>query len=281
MSDNELGLFLRTRRAAITPAEVGLPVAPRRRAKGLLRSEVAALARVSVEYVTRLEQGRDRRPSPQILAGLADALRLSASERAHLLRLTKVSDPGFHCLGVRRPARTVRPTVRALIDRMEPSPVVLLNRLGDVLAFTGAYERLMAPIGLLEPARPNLPRFVLTDDRARKAYPDWERIADEEVAALKQGPFRADPHIAALADELTLTAGEAFTRRVDTVPGMAGANGVIRLAHPTVGDLNLAYEVLDLPADDDQRLIVHLPADPATETALERLRPQQIHLLAG
>jgi transcriptional regulator with XRE-family HTH domain len=93
---NELGLFLRTHREAVTPAEVGLPTGTRRRTAGLRRSEVAALARVSVEYVTRLEQGRDRRPSPQVLSALADALRLTASERVHLYRLTKGADSGFN-----------------------------------------------------------------------------------------------------------------------------------------------------------------------------------------
>ncbi|WP_433789817.1 helix-turn-helix transcriptional regulator [Actinoplanes sp. CA-252034] len=282
VDDNELGLFLRKRREAITPDEVGLPAGPRRRAPGLRRSEVAALARVSVEYLTRLEQGRDRRPSPQVLSALAGALRLSAGERAHLLRLTKASDPAYNCLGGdSRPARTVRPTVRAVLDRLDPAPAVLLNRLGDILARTAAYERLMGPIGLLDGARPNLARFVLTDERARVAYPDWERVADEEVAALKQGPFRADPHIAALADELTVTAGEAFTRRVETVPGLPGASGVLRLIHPTVGHLRLAYEVMDLAADDDQRLIVLLPADIETTTALDRLVVPPLHLLAG
>ncbi|MEV4279069.1 helix-turn-helix transcriptional regulator [Actinoplanes xinjiangensis] len=279
MSDNELGLFLRTRREAITPAQVGLPAGPRRRAPGLRRSEVAALARVSVEYVTRLEQGRDRRPSPQVLSALADALRLSPAERAHLLRLTKASDPGYNCLGGNtRPARTVRPTVRAVIERLEPSPAVLLNRLGDVLAHTTAYGRLMGPIGLLDAPQPNVARFVLTDERARSAYPDWEKIADEEVAALKQGPFRADPHIAALADDLTITAGEVFSRRVETVPGLPCASGVLRLAHPLAGPLRLAYEVLELPAGDDQRLVVLLPADTVTAAALARLETPSLQL---
>lgn len=281
VSDNELGLFLRTRRAAITPAEVGLPAGPRRRAPGLRRSEVAALAGVSVEYVIRLEQGRDRRPSPQVLSALAQALRLSAGERSYLLRLTKAADPGYDCLGRTRPARTVRPTVRAMLDRLDPTPAVLLNRLGDVLAHTSGYERLMGPLGLLEAARPNLPRFILTDKRAREAFPDWERIADGEVAALKQGPFRANPHIAALADELTVTAGDAFTRRVETVPGLPESSGRLEMAHPEAGMLRLAFEVLDLPADDDQRLIVHLPADAATEAALDRLHAQRLRLLAG
>jgi transcriptional regulator with XRE-family HTH domain len=284
VSENELGLFLRVRRESVTPAEVGLPAGRRRRAVGLRRSEVAALAGVSVEYVTRLEQGRDRRPSPQVLAALADALRLTPSERAHLYRLIKAADPGFNCRGQTAPARTVRPTVQALLDRLEPAPAVLLNRLGDLLAYTAGYERLAGPIGLLDATPPNVVRYILTDSRARSAYPDWDHIADEQVAALKQGPFRADPHVATFVDELTVIAGDAFTQRVDTVPGLAKSNGVLRLAHPTAGILRLAYETLELPADDDQRLIILLPADEATWAALDRLnshRPQPLRLVAG
>lgn len=264
-------MFLRLRREAVTPGEVGLPTGPRRRTPGLRRAELATLAGVSVEYVTRLEQGRDRRPSAQVLSALADALQLTPGERIHLYRLTKAGDSGFTCMGGAAPARAVRPTVRALLDRLEPAPAVLLNRLSEILACTTGYERLVAPIGLLDGTPPNLARFVLTDDRARTAYPDWDHIADEQVAALKQGPFRADRHVAALADELSLTAGSAFTERVDTVPGLPKSSGVARLIHPEVGELRLAYETLDLPADDDQRLIVHLPADDATSTALDRL----------
>ncbi|GLH98163.1 helix-turn-helix transcriptional regulator [Phytohabitans aurantiacus] len=284
VSDNELGLFLRVRREAVTPAEVGLPAGPRRRATGLRRSEVAALAGVSVEYVTRLEQGRDRRPSPQVLSALADALRLTVGERAHLYDLTKAADPSFNCRGDASPARTVRPTVRAMLDRLEPTPAVLLNRLNDILAYTAGYERLLGPVGLLDAATPNHARFIFTDERARTAYPDWDQVANEEVAALKQGPFRADPHMANLADELTVAAGEAFTRRVDAVPALARSSGVFRLAHPEVGTLRLAYETLDLPADDAQRLIVHLPADAATSAALDRLNthpPQPLRLVVG
>lgn len=284
MSANELGLFLRVHREAVTPAEVGLPAGPRRRAAGLRRSEVAALAGVSVEYVTRLEQGRDRRPSPQVLSALADALRLTAGERTHLHRLTKAADPGYNCRGGTTPARVVRPTVRALLDRLEPTPAVLLNHLSDILAHTAGYERLVRPVGLLDAATPNLARFVFTDGRARGAYPDWDHVADEQVAGLKEGPFRADPHLAALADELTVTAGDAFARRVDTVPALAKPSGVLRLTHPEVGTIRLAYETLELPAGDDQRLIVYLPADAAASSALDRLdsRPSQpLRLVAG
>lgn len=273
MSDNELGLFLRVHREAVSPAEVGLPAGPRRRATGLRRSEVAALAGVSVEYVIRLEQGRDRRPSPQVLSALADALRLTASERVHLYRLTKAAEPGFNCRGRDSggSGQVIRATVQALLGRLEPTPAALLDQLGDILAHTDGYDRLARPTGLLEAGRPNLARFLFTDDRARVVFPDWDHAADEAVAALKQGPFRADPRVAALADELAISAGDAFTRRVASIPGFTTGTGVLRLAHPAAGMLRLAYETLDLPADDAQRLVVYLPADAATATALDSL----------
>lgn len=272
MSDNELGLFLRSRREAVSPARAGLPAGPRRRTPGLRRSEVATLAGVSVEYLVRLEQGRDRHPSPSVLAAIADALLLTPSERIHLYRLTKTGDPGFSCMGGAHPARTIRPAVRAILDHLEPAAAVVLNRLGDVLACTDGYRRLMAPTGLLDdPPAANLALFVFGDARARDFYPDWEHIADQQVAALKQGPFRADPATAALADQLEILAGAEFTRRVATVPSLPAATGTTRVRHAVAGPLRLSYETLDLPADDDQRLFVHLPADEPTAAALAEL----------
>ncbi|MCP2274652.1 Helix-turn-helix domain-containing protein [Nocardia amikacinitolerans] len=284
VSDNELGLFLRSRREAVTPARVGLPAGPRRRTPGLRRAELATLAGVSVEYITRLEQGRDRHPSPPVLAALADALQLAPSERIHLHRLTK-TDPGFTCMGDAQPNRQVRATVRAMLDHLDPAAAVVINRLGEVLACTDGYRRLMGPTGLLD-ADPfaNLARFVFADPRAREVYPDWDHVADQQVATLKQGPFRADPAIAALADELTVVAGDEFTDRVASVPSLPAATGITRLAHPTAGPLRLAYETLDLFADDDQQIIVHLPADDATAAALDALagrRPGQLRAVSG
>ncbi|MET7769580.1 helix-turn-helix domain-containing protein [Nocardia sp. NPDC005366] len=272
MSDNELGLFLRSRRESVPPAQVGLPAGPRRRTPGLRRAELATLAGVSVEYIIRLEQGRDRRPSPPVLSALADAMRLTPSERIHLHRLTKAADPGFSCMGGAPPNRAVRPTVRAVLDRLEPTAAVVVNRLGEVLAYTEGYRQLMEPAGLLDdPGSANLAVFTFADARARTVYPDWEHVADEVVAALKHGPFRADRDIAALVDELTVVAGAEFTRRLDTVPSLPAATGVTRFAHPAVGPLRLAFETLDLSADDDQQLVVHLPADAATAAALDSL----------
>ena len=283
MADNELGLFLRNRREALTPAAVGLPPGPRRRTPGLRRSELAALAGVSVEYVTRLEQGRDRHPSASVLSALAGVLRLSTSERIHLQRLSKGAG-GFACRPGGGAGRDVRPSVRALVQRLSPTAAVLVNDMGDLLMWTTGFEELAGPTGLLEGAPPNLPRYVFTDERARATFPDWDRVADEQVAELKQGPFRADPYLAALADELIVSAGQAFDRRLVTVPGEAAAHGVQRWHHPHAGDLRMTYETLELPADDGQRLIVHLPADDATAAALASLgrhRSPGLRLVSG
>ncbi|MEV2256301.1 helix-turn-helix transcriptional regulator [Streptomyces sp. NPDC050147] len=284
MSDNELGTFLRTSREAVTPAEVGLPTGPRRRTPGLRRSEVATLAGVSVEYLTRLEQGRDRHPSPQVMGALADALRLSLEERLHLRNLEKATRGDPCCPTASVPSRSVRPTVRALVDRLEPTPAVLLNRLGDVLAYTSGYERIMRPIGLLDDERPNLIRFLFTDERARAAYPEWDQAADEQVAVYRAASMLPDPHAEAFADELTVVAGAPFADRMEAVPRLPRQSGVERLTHPEAGAVRLSYETLTLPDADGQRLVVHLPADEASSAALDRLngrRPGGLRAVTG
>ncbi|GAB2625653.1 transcriptional regulator [Paractinoplanes abujensis] len=269
MSENELGLFLRSRRESIDPAAVGLPAGSRRRTPGLRRSEVAMLAGVSVEYVTRLEQGRDRHPSPPVLGALADVLRLTGNDRVHLYRLTKGAGATFPCRAGLTPSRVLRPTLRALLERLEPALAVLVNHLGDLVARTETFDAFARPLGLLETDPPNLLRYVLTSPRARTVFPEWPAVADHWVATLKEGPFRADPYVAAVADELSVIAGDEFTSRVATVPGVPAPTGVLRVAHPELGPLDLAYESLELPADDSLRLLVYLPADSATAHVLE------------
>jgi transcriptional regulator with XRE-family HTH domain len=270
VTDNELGRFLRDRREATPPAAVGLPDGVRRRTPGLRRAEVATLAGVSVEYLTRLEQGRDRHPSPEVLNALATALRFSSTDRLHLRYLGK-ANAGVICPAGTAPAADVRPTVRALLDRLEPGPAVVLNRLGDVLAATTGYERLTCPVGLLDGHRPNVVRYVLADPRARTTYPDWDRVADHHVAQLKGEVRRGDPDAANLADDLTVLVGPEFTDRMAAPSGPPERTGVERMVHPEVGGLRLAYEILELPDADEQRLVVHLPADAATTAALDRL----------
>lgn len=278
MSDNQLGAFLRARREAVTPAQVGLPEGGRRRTPGLRRSELATLAGVSVEYLARLEQGRDRHPSPAVLGALADALRMAPAERVHLRILSKSGD-GAGCQAA--PADTVRPTVRTLLDRLEPTPAVLVNRLGDLLAWTGGYERLAGPVGLLDGDPPNLVRYTFTDERARSAYPDWDGVADERVASLRTASAGDCPHFSGFIDELVVTAGASFSERGKAPPRLPRRSGVERFVHPDAGELRLAYETLDLPIGDDQSLIAYLPADDATAEGLARLRPRTLRAVSG
>jgi transcriptional regulator with XRE-family HTH domain len=259
VSDHELGAFLRTRREAVIPAEVGLPGGGRRRTPGLRRAELATLADVSVDYLVRLEQGRDRRPSPQVLGALADALRLSAGDR-ELLRLAAKTTGGDPCPAAEPPAESVRLTVLALLDRLGPTPAYVANRLGDVLASTPAFQRLAGPVGLLDGRPPNVVRFVFGDARARNVFPDWGQVADEQIALLRVDSRRADPHAADLAKELEAVAGAAFSERFAAPARLPARTGTERWLHPEAGELRLQYEILEL-ADDGQRLVVYLPGD--------------------
>jgi transcriptional regulator with XRE-family HTH domain len=265
---SELGVLLRAYREALAPEDVGLPRGARRRTPGLRRSELATLAEVSVEYLTRLEQGRDKHPSPEILGALADALRLPSDERFLLLRASKGTNGAC---AVDPPAESLRPPVRALLDRLEPSPAVLLNRVGDVLAATSTYRRLLEPFGLFDDDHPNLLRFVLTEPRAREAFPDWGHVADRQVAALRMESVPGDPHVAELAAAMAVLAGAEFSDRFAAPLPARYRTATERMRHPEAGDLRLDVETLALPDADDQRLVVHLPADEATSDALDRL----------
>ncbi|MFF5970593.1 helix-turn-helix domain-containing protein [Streptomyces sp. NPDC012769] len=284
MSENELGAFLRARREALTPAEAGLPTGPRRRTPGLRRAELAMLAGISVEYLARLEQGRDRNPSPQVLGALSDALRLPVDARVHLRRLLKLQDHGHMCGMAPTPARQVRPTVRALLDRLGSTPAAVVNMLGEVVAYSEGYERLAGPLGILDGDPPSLLRYVFTDPRAREVYPDWDVVADQLVAAMSYGMSSGDPHTAELARELTITAGAPFSDRLAAGGLLRSRSGTERVVHPEVGELRLAYEVLELSETDGQHVLVHLPADDAAAAALDRLvgrRPGTLRAVGG
>ncbi len=268
-----LGRFLRARREGTTPAQVGLPAGGRRRTPGLRRAELADLAGISVDYLIRLERGRDRHPSGQVLGTLADALQLTPDERAHLHRLVKA---GTTCPQAGAAVPELRATVRALLDRLEPAPAFVADAAGDVLAHTEGFRLLAEPIGLLDGDPPNLARFVFTDARSRTAFPDWDQVADERAAALRAAADLGDYSAAMLADELSITVGREFGRRYAAAAVLPAWTGVERWAHPTAGMLCLAYESLVLAGADEHRLVVYLAADAATSAALAadpRLQP--------
>lgn len=284
MSQTELGAFLRARREAVTPLDVGLPAGGRRRTPGLRRSELATLAGISVEYLIRLEQGRDRHPSIQVLAALADALRLSADERVMLRNLVKAGEHDFVCPAAVAPGRDVRPTVRAVLERLEPAAAVVVNRVSDVLAFTHGYGLLNRPLGVMDDEQPNLLRFAFTHPRAREVYPEWDRVADRLVADLRFGASRSDPFVDDLVGELADQAGAAFTDRFGSADIMPERSGVDVVLHPEVGEMRLAFETLQLPDVDDLRIVVHLPEDEPSAAAIDRLsgrRPGALRVVSG
>ncbi|WP_448320509.1 helix-turn-helix transcriptional regulator [Streptomyces sp. CO7] len=262
-----LGDFLRAKRDSIQPESLGLPDHGRRRSPGLRRADVAVRAGISVEYLTRIEQGRDRHPSPAVVNALADALSLDPAERNHLRYLTKIT--GGECAAHTRPApvsRGVRPAVLETLGLLEPAVAAVTNRLGDVLAHTPAYAAVLGAGGLLDADEPNLTRYVFTDPRAREFFPDWGLVADEQAFDLWLGP--SVETAAWFTSDLAAAAGPEFTRRLNR--HLVPDRGVLRIAHPSGPLLHLTRETLEL-ADDAQQLTVHLPADEATATAVARL----------
>jgi transcriptional regulator with XRE-family HTH domain len=264
-----LGDFIRAKRDSIKPESFALPVAGARRAPGLRRSELAMRAGISVEYLTRIEQGRDRGPSPAVVNAVADGLSLNAAEREHLRYLAKITNGA--CTAHRNPAppnRHVRPTVLETLRLLEPGTALVTNRLGDVLACTSGFELVMRASGLFDSEEPNLTRYVFTDPRARAFFPDWDQVADELAFDLWLGPsvetsewFRA---------ELAPVAGQEFTRRLSR--HLPPASVPLRIEHPVAHELLWHRERLELPRTDAQELVVLIPADEATADAVARLR---------
>lgn len=263
-----LGDFLRAKRDSVQPESLGLPDRGRRRSPGLRRVDLATRAGVSVEYLTRIEQGRDRNPSIAVVNALADALSLDPSERVHLRYLTKIT--GGECTARRLPApprRGVRPEVLQTLRLLEPAIAVVTNRLGDVLAHSSGYAAMLSGTGVLDGDPPNLTRYVFTDARAQELFADWAEVADEQAFDLWLAPSieNSDWFVA----ELSSAAGAEFTRRLHR--HLVPRRGTLRLHHPSGCELHLLRETLEL-ASDAQQLVVYLPADAGTAQAVEKLR---------
>ncbi|MFC4008393.1 helix-turn-helix transcriptional regulator [Nonomuraea purpurea] len=269
MQRDQLADFLRRRREAIRPAEVGLADGPRRRAIGLRREEVAMLAGMSVDYVVRLEQGRSSQPSTQLLGALARALRLSDDERDHL----------FHLAGHRPPpadgvARLARAGLMRLLDLLGDTPALVLSDLGEVLAKNRAAILLTGyDTGLSGDRRYVVYRWF-TEPAARALCPpeDQEHRARQLVADLRAAVGRrsGDPEVAGLVDRLQ--AASADFRRLWAEHEVAVRRADRKtFLHPRVGRLVMDCETLVTP-DQGQQLLVHTPADAETRERLELLR---------
>jgi transcriptional regulator with XRE-family HTH domain len=271
MANGELGAFVRRQREALAPVQVGLPHGRRRRTPGLRRSELAALADISVDYLTRIEQGRDTHPSPSVLAALAKALMLCDEDVDYLHRLAVANNGNGLCPKERAPARSIRPTVQTLLDRLGSTPAFVVNHLSDLLAWTPAFELVVRPLGILEHKEPNLLRYIFTDSRAHAAFLDWECIANEQVVNLYVERRNSDDRVHEFADVLAHGGGAEFVERWARGGVARKASGTAGLIHPEVGVLRLAFEELKLPDRDRQQLVAYLPADAITAARLARL----------
>lgn len=269
MERDELADFLRRRRRAIRPAEVGIADGPRRRTAGLRREEVAMLAGVSVDYVVRLEQGRSSQPSPQVLGALARALRLSEDERDHV----------FHLAGHRPPpadgvAGLARAGLVRMLDLLGDTPALVLSDLGEALAQNRAGVLLTGDHTGLSGDRRYLVYRWFTDPATRAACPpeDQEGQARRIVADLRAAVGRrsGDPTVAGLVDRLQ--AASADFRRLWAEHEVAVRRADRKtILHPRVGRLVMDCETLVTP-DQGQQLLVLTPADAETRERLQLLQ---------
>ncbi|MEU6538905.1 helix-turn-helix transcriptional regulator [Streptomyces sp. NPDC047000] len=273
---SELGDFLKSRRAALRPEDIGITPQPsRRRVTGLRREELAMLAGVSITHYTRLEQGRATTASDSVLDAIARTLRLTEDETAHLKDLA-------------RPAAGSRPapprvenagaSARQLLAAMTDVPALVLDRRNDVLAWNQLGHALLA--GHLAPdspgaaaSRPNLIRMLFLDERYRQLYSHWNEEALLAVASLRlvAGRHPDDRRLAELIGRLSMLSPE-FASRWARHPVRTCTSGLKRLQHPSVGVMDLSFENLCIPGSSGQRLIAYTaePGSPS-EAALRLL----------
>ncbi|MYY86582.1 helix-turn-helix domain-containing protein [Streptomyces sp. SID335] len=269
--ERDLADFLRGRRERITPADVGLPAGPRRRTPGLRREEVAQLAYISTEYYTRLEQARAPRPSREVLAQLARALRLSDPERDHLHHLAGVPPsppPG--------PSREVRPSIVQLLDRLPEAAAIVLSATYEVIAWNNLAAALMEDFSVLPRRDRNMARRTFLSSRKAGegctlyGVPNTDEFARTMAQHLRATAARypEDPEVSALVHELRTHSPEFATlwatHEVAPRPTLCKT-----FQHPTVGFIAMHCDVLDI-TDRDQRVFIYTAA-PGSEEAMRLL----------
>jgi transcriptional regulator with XRE-family HTH domain len=256
--------FLRARRAAVGPGEVGLPAGGRRRTPGLRREEVALLAGVSVSWYTWLEQGRPINVSLDVLEALARVLRLDEAEHAHLLALAgHPGRPATHHDEDPTPETTVR-----LLGVLDPCPAYVLSPRWDYLAWNDAHRRLLPDIDGLPAHERNLVWTVFANPYARSIIVDWEAEARRVLSQYRADTvdYADDPAVRGLVARLQEASPEfaAWWPRHD-VAGFASR--IRRFAHPLAGALTFEHLQLVPAGADHLRVIVHLgiPGDDSIE----------------
>ena len=291
-SDNRLGEFLRARREVARPEDFGLPEPGRRRTPGLRREEVALLAGVSADYYVRLEQGRDKHPSEQVIDALARVFALNEEGVAHLRELARPVTRRR-----RQPSRPERvsPALMRLLDNWSTTPAMVVGRYLDVLA----NNRLATAVNHCSVKGQNQVRMTFLEPDARRIYADWPTVAAQTVASLRAsaGADLDDPRLTALVGELSLKS-EDFRRLWARHDVRAKTAGIKRFLHPMVGELTLSYESFTVNGAAGQMLLVYhaepgspseqalallgsMTADTATATPHEQTQPATVPATNG
>jgi transcriptional regulator with XRE-family HTH domain len=266
----ELAAFLRRRRAAVRPADVGLEAGQRRRTPGLRRQEVAQLAGMSVDYYIRLEQGRGPRPSRQMLSAIGRALRLSDDERAYLFHLAgEVPRPGSG------PDRSVRPGLLQLLDRLDSTPALVMDAKYDVLAWNPMAAALITDFSRLPERERNIIWQFFTRQAARDRHDEEgaRAFARVSVADLRAASARY-PGDAGLRDLVSrLLAASAEFRDLWARRDVGARRSMRkRLRHPVVGWLELDCEALHEPERDQWVVLYTAPPGTASQEGLRLLK---------
>ncbi|NVI92296.1 helix-turn-helix transcriptional regulator [Actinomadura sp. BRA 177] len=258
MTRSELGAYLSARRAEVTPDEVGLPNVGFRRVPGLRREEVAMLAGVSVDYYVRLEQGRERTPSAQVIDALAVALRLAEDGRRHLFRLAGLSPRAQVAVTGR-----VDPSLLQLMDAWPGNPAIVYNRAYDVLASNAIADALFHDWAHSR----NLMHVVFTDPVARTFCRDWHEVARNSVAGFRLGHGEApdDPRIRRVLTEL-LEGSPEFVELWARHDARGKALESKRFRHHEVGALTLTMQTFDVRSSPGQELVVY-HAEPGSSSS--------------
>lgn len=270
---DEIKEFLTSRRARITPRQVGLSLDhTARRVPGLRREEVADLAGISTEYYVVLERGNLKNASPQVLAGVARALLLDEDETTYLHHLARVSRAGSDAPDP-LPASTVTPRIQSVVDSFSDGPAWVRNDYMDILATNGIARVLYDPIFTAIPERPNTARHLFLAPGARQFWLDADYYAEAFAAKLRmESAARAgDPQLESLVDELTRHS-EQFRTHWSGAEVNLFRNGIKRFAHPVAGRLEFHFETMDLNSAPGLVLSVYLPADRDTAERLTVLQ---------
>lgn len=256
MDKQELGTFLRSRRERLRPQDAGLPSGPRRRTPGLRREEVAVLAHISTEYYVRLEQGRAPRPSGEVLAGIAGALRLTDAESDHLHVLA-----GTAPLRARLHRRDVRPSILTLVERLPQTAALVMSAAFEVLAWNDLAAALMGDFAGLAPKDRNLARRAFLGPERPDSTPhgitDAAEFRHQVVMDLRTvlARYPTDPAVTGLVDELRDTSPD-FARLWERHDVQAAPMLTKTFRHPVVGQVTVDCDALTL-ADRDQHLVLY------------------------